>query len=71
MTQTLVEKSPNTKHRDKVQAKEWQIAEAAYYLAEKRGFAPGQEWEDWFRAERAITANHSDPEKMGVTIKRR
>lgn len=28
-----------------------QVAEAAYYLAEKRGFEPGFEWEDWFRAE--------------------
>jgi hypothetical protein len=27
------------------------IAVAAYYLAEKRGFVPGHEWEDWFRAE--------------------
>jgi hypothetical protein len=28
-----------------------QVAEAAYYLADKRGFAPGAEWEDWFSAE--------------------
>jgi len=27
------------------------IAEAAYYLAEKRGFAPGKELEDWREAE--------------------
>ncbi|HTN93523.1 MAG TPA: DUF2934 domain-containing protein [Gallionella sp.] len=30
------------------------IEEAAYYLAEKRGFAPGQELEDWLQAEAQI-----------------
>jgi hypothetical protein len=33
-----------------------QIAEGAYYRAEKRGFAPGGEEEDWFRAEEEIRA---------------
>lgn len=32
------------------------VAEAAYYLAEKRGFAPGRELEDWLQAEDAIEA---------------
>ena len=27
------------------------IAQAAYYLAQKRHFAPGQELEDWLEAE--------------------
>ena len=31
-----------------------QIAEAAYYRAERRGFAPGQEVEDWLAAEKEI-----------------
>lgn len=30
------------------------IAEAAYYLAERRGFAPGYELEDWLAAESEI-----------------
>jgi len=30
------------------------IAEAAYYLAERRGFAPGYELADWLAAEREI-----------------
>jgi len=30
------------------------IAEAAYYKAEKRGFAPGMELQDWLEAEREI-----------------
>jgi hypothetical protein len=30
------------------------IAAAAYFLAEKRGFAPGHEVEDWLTAEREI-----------------
>jgi len=32
------------------------IAIAAYYLAERRGFAPGHEDEDWLQAEAAIDA---------------
>ena len=32
------------------------IAEAAYYRAEQRGFAPGGEIEDWLHAEAEITA---------------
>ncbi len=31
------------------------IAELAYYKAEKRGFEPGHEMEDWFEAERELT----------------
>ena len=30
------------------------IATAAYYIAEQRGFAPGHELEDWYRAQDAI-----------------
>ena len=30
------------------------IATAAYYLAEQRGFAPGHELEDWYRAQAGI-----------------
>jgi hypothetical protein len=31
------------------------IAEAAYYRAEKRGFEPGREVDDWLEAEAEIT----------------
>jgi hypothetical protein len=30
------------------------VAEAAYYCAEKRGFEPGHELEDWLEAEARI-----------------
>jgi hypothetical protein len=30
------------------------VAEAAYYRAQKRGFAPGHELEDWLAAESEI-----------------
>ena len=30
------------------------IADAAYYRAEKRGFIPGHELEDWLLAERSV-----------------
>lgn len=31
-----------------------QIAEAAYYIAEKRGFAPGNPSDDWYQAEAEV-----------------
>ena len=34
--------------------KQAMIAEAAYYRAEKRGFAPGHDLEDWLEAEALI-----------------
>lgn len=34
--------------------REAQIATAAYYRAERRGFAPGNELADWFAAEREV-----------------
>jgi hypothetical protein len=36
------------------ETRELMIAEAAYYCAEKRGFAPGHELEDWLEAEAQI-----------------
>ncbi len=31
-----------------------EIARRAYQLFEERGWEPGREWEDWFRAEREL-----------------
>ena len=31
-----------------------QVAEAAYYIAEKRGFAPGNPSDDWYQAEAEV-----------------
>ena len=36
-----------------------EIETAAYYLAEKRGFAPGHELEDWLTAERQLAEQHA------------
>ncbi len=43
-------KSPRLRAPD---ASKWHamIAEAAYYRAQRRGFAPGHELEDWLQAE--------------------
>jgi len=38
------------------QVRETMIREAAYFCAEQRAFAPGNEFEDWFAAEREIDA---------------
>jgi hypothetical protein len=37
-------------------ARRARIAETAYFLAEKRGFEPGGELDDWFRAENIVDA---------------
>ena len=37
------------------------IAEAAYFRAEKRGFAPGHETEDWLAAESEVDARLMKP----------
>ena len=34
--------------------REYMVAEAAYYRAERRGFAPGNEMEDWLQAETEV-----------------
>ena len=34
----------------------WSVAERAYFKAERRGFAPGYELEDWLAAEREVAA---------------
>ncbi len=36
------------------------VAVNAYYRAEKRGFKPGREDEDWYEAEREITKTYKD-----------
>jgi hypothetical protein len=38
------------------------IAEAAYFRAEKRGFAPGHEAEDWLAAEAEVDARLMRPD---------
>ena len=40
------------------------IAEAAYYRAERRGFAAGQEVEDWLAAEAEVIAGVRAAERM-------
>jgi hypothetical protein len=36
------------------------IAEAAYYKAEQRGFAPGNDMQDWLDAERELAARETE-----------
>lgn len=36
------------------------VADAAYYRAERRGFAPGQEYEDWIAAESDMDSGNKD-----------
>ena len=42
---------------DDEEAKHRMIAEAAYFVAETRGFSPGYELEDWLQAEQEIEAS--------------
>jgi hypothetical protein len=51
--------SPGAGHNDLAtaeQRRQCRIAEAAYFLAERRGFACGCELDDWLMAERDIDA---------------
>jgi Protein of unknown function (DUF2934) len=41
------------------------IAEAAYYIAERRGFEPGYEFEDWLAAEAEVDR---DLEMAGLAV---
>jgi hypothetical protein len=36
------------------ESREARIAEAAYWRAERRGFVPGQELDDWLAAEKEV-----------------
>ncbi len=50
------------------EAREEMIRKAAYLLAERRGFCPGKELDDWLAAERQIdrlTANRSTLRRYG------
>jgi hypothetical protein len=54
------------RHTDASDAQDRQrrIAQAAYYRAERRGFAPGYEEEDWLEAEKEISgASESDADE--------
>ena len=42
---------------DYMDGQQQKIALAAYYKAEKRGFAPGHELNDWLEAEHDIMGN--------------
>ncbi len=37
-----------------LEQRERRIREAAYFLAQERGFEPGHDWEDWFAAELTV-----------------
>lgn len=47
--------SPVPTRRLGARADPQRIAEAAYFKAERRGFAPGRELDDWLEAEREAT----------------
>jgi hypothetical protein len=53
-----IDPSPFSQQRRQQAARErfHAIAEAAYYIAQRRGFQPGQELQDWLSAEREIDA---------------
>jgi hypothetical protein len=42
------------------ESREARIAEAAYWRAERRGFSPGRELDDWLEAEREIEARENE-----------
>ncbi len=50
--------SEQSKQITQIKSRQEMIAEAAYHLAEKRGFILGHEQQDWFEAERIIQAQY-------------
>lgn len=52
--------APLSGHRERL------VAKAAYFCAERRGFEPGHELEDWLSAEREIDEllAHTDPSEF-------
>lgn len=52
-----VSQKTSTRQDDYINGQQHKIALAAYYKAEKRGFAPGQELNDWLEAEHDILGN--------------
>jgi hypothetical protein len=45
------------------ESREARIAERAYWRAERRGFAPGHELEDWLHAEREIDSQRDQRDR--------
>jgi len=52
---TAVDQEKSTAQTQDSEDYQIMIAEAAYYIAEKRRFAPSHEMDDWFEAEQQIT----------------
>lgn len=48
--------------------REQMIAEAAYYRAQRRGFAPGRELDDWLAAEAEISSAALQRESAGAEL---
>ena len=46
------------------------VAECAYYKAERRGFVPGFELDDWLEAEREMAAILAGAERTGSAKKK-
>lgn len=47
--------------RDRTADRQASIAVAAYFIAEKRGFEPGYELDDWFAAEAELALAEQQP----------
>jgi hypothetical protein len=57
---TLPEKEQPAATPPEPEAIQPMVAEAAYYLAERRGFCPGGELEDWLAAEAQLRDSLKD-----------
>lgn len=67
---TALSGAAGTTGRPQAKGRDQMIALAAYYRAERRGFAPGGELEDWLAAESEIDAQlarRADRALRGVT----
>lgn len=53
---TAAVESKESTHQITTKEREAWIAQQAYYLAEARGFAPGEEMADWLQAEQQFAS---------------
>ena len=57
----MSDSSSRPKLRDRTVDHQARIALAAYFIAEKRGFEPGHELDDWFAAEAELAQAEQQP----------
>ena len=65
---TMTKRTINIQIGDE-EAKRRLIADIAYFAAERRGFSPGYELDDWLQAEQEVEASMEAPTRIDTHTK--